>query len=179
MLGIQGARPDAIGARRPRAESLRIRMAKPTEVAVTLETKLESVDLAEEIASRVATAAGFEEEDRHKISMAVRESVINAIQHGNRLKREKRVQLSFVVEPRQVIITVVDQGNGFDVNSIPDPRLEDNLLKSAGRGIFLIRTFMDEFHVECQAGGGTRVTMVKRAATSAPVPRAPSGRAKN
>ena len=172
MLGIQGAR-------RPRAESLRSRMAKPTEVAVTLETKIESVDLAEEIASRVAAAAGFDEEDRHKISMAVRESVINAIQHGNRLDRGKKVQLSFVVERKQVVVTVVDQGDGFDVNSIPDPRLENNLLKSAGRGIFLIRTFMDEFHVERQAGGGTRVTMVKRASKSDPAPRAPSGRAKN
>ncbi len=179
MLGIQGARPDAIGARRLRAESLPNRMAKPTEVAVTLETRLESVDLAEEIASRVAAAAGFDEEDRHKISMAVRESVINAIQHGNRLDREKKVQLGFVVEPRQVIITVVDQGNGFDVNSIPDPRLESNLLKSAGRGIFLIRTFMDEFQVECQAGGGTRITMVKRTSTTGPTTRAPSGSAKN
>ncbi len=179
MLGIQGVRPDPIRARRPRAESLRNRMAKPTEVAVTLESKLESADLAEEIGSRVAAAAGFDEEDRHKISMAVRESVINAIQHGNRLDKEKKVQLSFVVEPRQVMITVVDQGNGFDVNSIPDPRLEDNLLKSAGRGIFLIRTFMDEFHVECPAGGGTRVTMVKRASTSGPAPCHPSGRAEN
>ncbi len=179
MLGIQGAGPDAIGARRPRAESLRIRMAKPTEVAVTLESKIESVDLAEEIASRVAAAAGFDEEDRHKISMAVRESVINAIQHGNRLDREKKVQLSFVAEPQQVSVTVVDQGNGFDVNAIPDPRLENNLLKTAGRGIFLIRTFMDEFRVKCQAGSGTRVTMVKRASKNDPAPRAPSGRAKN
>jgi serine/threonine-protein kinase RsbW len=148
-------------------------MAKPTEVEVTLETRVESVDLAEEVASRVAAAAGFDEEDRHKISMAVRESVINAVQHGNRLDKEKKVQLAFIVEPRHVTITVTDQGNGFDVNSIPDPRLEANLLKTAGRGIFLIRTFMDEFHVEYRAGQGTRVTMVKRASSTGPVPGQP------
>lgn len=143
-------------------------MAESSRVDVTLETRLESVDLAEEIASKVASAAGFDEDDRHKIGMAVRESVINAIQHGNVNDSAKRVRMSLALGPAELVITVADQGGGFNADILPNPLAEENLLRTSGRGIFIIRSFMDAFHVECGKNGGAKVTMVKRYASAEP-----------
>jgi serine/threonine-protein kinase RsbW len=94
--------------------------------------------------------------------MAVHESMINAIWHGNKNDASKSVWLRFEIYKDRLEIRVRDQGNGFNVAEVPDPRSTENLLKVSGRGIFLIRTFMDEFHVKCLPGRGTEVTMVKR-----------------
>jgi len=135
---------------------------KATTVEVTLESKLESVEAAEEIAQRVCRDAGFSEEDRHKIGMAVHESMINAIFHGNKSDPHKRVRMRLEVFPDRLEIRIRDQGLGFDLGSLPDPLEAENLLRVSGRGIFLIRTFMDEFRVENVKGTGTEVTLVKR-----------------
>lgn len=139
------------------------RMAAETQrIEVALETVLDSVDLAEQITLRVAGAAGFEEDDRHKIGMAVREGVINAFQYGNRQQREKTIRLTFELAAEKLVIAVLDQGAGFDLAAVPDPLAEENLLKTSGRGIFLMRCFMDEFDVRRGPGGGAEVVMAKR-----------------
>jgi serine/threonine-protein kinase RsbW len=130
-------------------------------VEVTLESDLKNVEVAEDIARRVATTAGFEEEIQHRIEMAVHESMINAIWHGNKNDSSKIVWLRFQIHPDRLEIRIRDQGKGFDLQKIPDPLAVENLLKVSGRGIFLIRTFMDEFRVEHIKGLGTQVTMVK------------------
>ena len=99
---------------------------------------------------------------RHRIEMAVHESMINAIWHGNKNDSSKNVWLQFRILRDRLEIRIRDQGNGFDPNRIPDPLENDNLLNVSGRGIYLIRTFMDEFRVEHVNGAGTEVTMVKR-----------------
>ena len=137
-------------------------MAANSRVDVTLETRLESIDLAEEIATKVASAAGFDEDDRHKIAMAVRESIINAIQHGNQQDSSKKIRMSLELDPRELVITVADQGHGFSLNGLPDPRTAENLLRTSGRGIFIIRSFMDEFRVDSGKNGGAKVIMIKR-----------------
>jgi serine/threonine-protein kinase RsbW len=137
-------------------------MAESCWVDVTLETRLESVDLAEEIAKKVASTAGFDEDERHKIGMAVRESIINAIQHGNRNDIGKKVRMGLEFDPARLVITVADQGPGFHTEDLPNPLAEENLLRTSGRGIFIIRSFMDEFRVESGKNGGAKVTMVKR-----------------
>jgi serine/threonine-protein kinase RsbW len=131
-------------------------------VEVVLESDLKNVEVAEEIARRVSDTAGFDEDDRHKIDMAVHESVINAIWHGNKNDPSKHVRLRFEIYSDRLEIRIWDQGNGYDPSQLPDPLAEENLLNISGRGIFLIRTFMDEYRVETIAGVGTEVTLVKR-----------------
>jgi serine/threonine-protein kinase RsbW len=131
-------------------------------VEVVLESDLKNVEVAEEIARRVSETAGFNEDDQHKIDMAVHESVINAIWHGNQNDPSKHVRLRFEIYSDRLEIRIRDQGNGYDPKQLPDPLAEENLLKVSGRGIFLIRSFVDEYRVETRAGAGTEVTLVKR-----------------
>jgi len=131
-------------------------------VEATLENTLESIEMAEEITRRVCATAGFDEEEQHKIEMAVHESVVNAIQHGNKNDASKQIWLRYQIFGDRLEIRVRDQGSGFDPSAVPDCRAPENLLNVSGRGIFLIRTFMDEFRVEKISGSGTEVTMVKR-----------------
>ncbi len=135
---------------------------KPSVVEVTLESTLTNVEVAEELARRVSATAGVDEEDQHKIEMAVHESMINAVWHGNKNDSSKTVWLRCQIQNGRLEIRIRDQGNGFDPSRIPDPLAMENILKVSGRGIFLIRTFMDEFRVTHKPGLGTEVTMVKR-----------------
>jgi len=131
-------------------------------VEVTLESLIDSVSLAEEICMRITEAAGFDEGERYKISMAVREGVINAVNYGNGLERAKKVHLTFECGPEKLVIHVLDQGTGFNLADVPDPLTDENLLKASGRGIFLMRTFMDEFEVRKGHSGGAELVMSKR-----------------
>lgn len=131
-------------------------------VEVTLESTLKNVEAAEELAHRVCTSVGFDEEDQHKIEMAVHESVINAVAHGNKHDARKKVWLRFEIHKDRLEIHIRDEGGGFDVDRVADPLAAENLLRVSGRGIFLIRAFMDDFRVESVKGSGTEVTMVKR-----------------
>jgi len=131
-------------------------------VEVVLESDLKNVEVAEEITRRISDTAGFDEDDQHKIDMAVHESVINAIWHGNKNDPSKHVWLRFEMYSDRLEIRVRDQGNGYDPSRLLDPLAEENLLNVSGRGIFLIRTFMDEYRVENIAGEGTEVILVKR-----------------
>lgn len=129
---------------------------------ITLETRIESVGLAEEMCLRVASAAGFDDDDCHKIGMSVREGVINAFHYGNQERREKKIHLMLELTAEKMIIHVIDEGHGFDLSRVPDPLAEENLLKTSGRGIFLMRAFMDEFDVTRGQTGGAQVIMSKR-----------------
>lgn len=131
-------------------------------IEVTLETLLDSVSLAEDISLRIAESAGFDEDDQHKIGMSVREGVINAYRYGNRTQRNKKIFLTFELAPDKLVIHVLDQGSGFDLADVADPLAEENLLKTSGRGIFLMRAFMDEFTVVRGRQGGAEVVMAKR-----------------
>lgn len=125
-----------------------------------LDSTLDSVDKAEQVTLQVAEKAGFPEEELDKIGMAVRESMVNAVVHGNQYNAQKKVHLSVSRESDRLIVTIVDQGQGFDVDSLPDPLAEDNLLRQSGRGIFLIRAFMDEARIR-RLPAGTEVKLVK------------------
>ena len=136
-------------------------MASTNRVEVTLESKLESVDRAEELAKEFACSAGFDEDDQFRIGMAVRESMVNAVQHGNQYDPQKKAGLRLELQARKLVVTVTDQGRGFDLSLVPDPRVGENLLKQSGRGVFLIRTLMDEVSVQCLSPAGTELRMVK------------------
>jgi serine/threonine-protein kinase RsbW len=129
-------------------------------VSYTLDSTLETVDSAEQTASRIAAESGFGEDEIMQISMAVREVVVNAVLHGNAYDPEKKVSLDFETTKGDLVITVRDQGKGLDKAKIPDPLSPDNLLKTSGRGIFLIRSFMDEVEIN-PSPMGTEIKLVK------------------
>jgi serine/threonine-protein kinase RsbW len=110
--------------------------------------------------------AGLDDEAIHWVGVAVRESVINAIKHGNDNDERKRVHVEFTSlnddTPPGIAIRVRDEGPGFDPSTLPDPLAPENLLKASGRGIFLIRSFMDELVVQRAPEGGMEVRMIKR-----------------
>ena len=136
--------------------------AESSVVEVTLESNLGQVEVADEISRRVSTTAGFDEDERQRIEMAVHESLINAIYHGNKNDETKQVYLRYQIYDDRLEIHIRDQGNGFDPGDVADPLATENLLKVSGRGIFLIRAFMDEFRVDSRPGVGTEVIMIKK-----------------
>lgn len=145
--------------------------AHSEDFSITLDSKLESMDRGEEIARQAAGRAGFDEDEQYRISLAVRECLINALQHGNRSDEKKKIGLDIDVTSGRIVVQVTDQGAGFDAGKIPDPRSDERLLATSGRGIFLMRTFMDEVEVRNGENGGTVVTMTK----FCPVPNSTTG----
>jgi len=127
-----------------------------------LDSTLESVDHAEEITVGLAKKAGFDEDDLTKIGMAVRESMVNAVVHGNRYNANKKVRFSVSKDAGELVVRIADEGEGFDIDTLPDPLAPENLFRNSGRGIFLIRSFMDDFRVRRLDPGGMEVTLVKR-----------------
>jgi serine/threonine-protein kinase RsbW len=126
---------------------------------------LESVDLAEGEILKAAEQTGFDEDDMHRIGMAVRECMVNAVVHGNRYNRNKQVHVSVLVGKSEtglrLVIRITDEGEGFEVHEVPDPLHDTNLLRHSGRGLFLMGAFMDDMKVRKVSAGGTEVTLVK------------------
>jgi serine/threonine-protein kinase RsbW len=137
-------------------------LAGHQRIDLTLESLLDSVSLAEEMCTRIAAAVGFDDDDCFKIGMSVREGVINAYNYGSQKQRGKKIFVTFELTEEKFIISVRDQGRGFRVEDVPDPLADENLLKSSGRGIFLMRSFMDEFQVKQPSEGGSELVMAKR-----------------
>jgi serine/threonine-protein kinase RsbW len=133
----------------------------PETVERFLDSTLESVDGAEELALGAARTAGFDDDDLMKIGMAVRESMVNAVVHGNRYNANKRVRLSVASSKELFTIRIADEGEGFEFESLPDPLAPENIMRTSGRGIFLIREFMDEVRIRRLEPRGTEVTLVK------------------
>src|ERR1700732_4946763 len=131
-----------------------------------LDSTLETVDIAEQAASRIASEAGFDDDEVMRIAMAVREAAVNAVLHGNAYDPGKKVNLDFETTGHDLVITIRDQGKGLDLTKIPDPLSPDNLLKTSGRGIFLIRSFMDEVEIR-PSHTGTEIKLVKHVHGSA------------
>jgi serine/threonine-protein kinase RsbW len=125
-----------------------------------LDSTLETVDNAEQTASRIASETGFGEDEVMQIAMAVREAAVNAVLHGNAYDPEKKVELEFERTGQDLVITIRDQGKGFDQKKIADPLAAENLLKTSGRGIFLIRSFMDDVQIN-PSQAGTEIKLVK------------------
>jgi serine/threonine-protein kinase RsbW len=125
-----------------------------------LDSTLETVDQAEQTASKIASETGFDEDEVMQIAMAVREAAVNAVLHGNAYDPKKKVALEFERTQRDLVITIRDQGKGLDPASIPDPLAPENLLKTSGRGIFLIRSFMDDVQIH-PSSTGTEIKLIK------------------
>jgi serine/threonine-protein kinase RsbW len=126
-----------------------------------LDSTLESIDCAESAALEVARRGGCREATLEHIGLAVHEVVTNAIVHGNRSNVQKKVVVTISRTPDELRILISDQGDGFDPDCLLDPLSPQGLLEGSGRGIYLARTFMDEFCAQPDDAGGTTVTMVK------------------
>jgi serine/threonine-protein kinase RsbW len=130
-------------------------------VSYTLDSSLETIDSAEEKATRFATDLGFGEDEVMQISMAVREGAVNAVLHGNAYATDKKITLALEHTGDEMIITIRDQGRGMDLSKIPNPLAPENLLKTSGRGIFLMRSFMDVVEIR-PTQTGTELKLIKR-----------------
>jgi serine/threonine-protein kinase RsbW len=129
---------------------------------LTVPSRMEELFAVKKLVEEATTAFDLDEEIAHWIELTVSESAINAILHGNRQDPRKYVYLRIGSNGRTIEVIVEDQGSGFDLADIPDPTADANLMKPGGRGILIIRSFMDEVELTCKEGGGSRLRMVKR-----------------
>ena len=134
-------------------------------IRLELPSSFEMLDLVQVLSDRLSSIAGLDEDTTHWVSVAVRESVINAVKHGNREDRSKHVTVEFTlaprVEPKKFTVEVLDEGEGFDYEEVDDPLAPENLMKSSGRGIFFMRNFMDDVAIARRPEGGMSVRLVK------------------
>jgi serine/threonine-protein kinase RsbW len=134
--------------------------AETTELS--LPSRIDTVATAAAAVAEFVSRSGITEDAAFGIDMAVREAVTNAVVHGNRQDENKTVEVTLKSSPDAVEISVHDQGAGFNPEAVPDPTAEENILKASGRGIFFMRSFMDEVDWLIRPGGGTTVRMLKR-----------------
>jgi serine/threonine-protein kinase RsbW len=125
-------------------------------------SRIEAINDAASAAAEFVKRSGLGDDAAYRVDMAVREAVTNAVLHGNRQDEAKAVEISFKSLPEAIEITVRDRGEGFDVSNVPDPTDPQNLLKTSGRGILFMRTFMDEVQWSRHPEGGTVVRMTKK-----------------
>jgi serine/threonine-protein kinase RsbW len=134
----------------------------PETKEIRLPSRIESVDEAATAADDFARSHGFGDEVIFAVDLAIRESVANAVKHGNRFDESKNVEVVFSDSDAGFEMSVRDFGTGFAIDEIPDPTNPENLLKANGRGILFMRTFMDEVQWENPPDGGLVVKMLKR-----------------
>jgi serine/threonine-protein kinase RsbW len=146
-------------------------MSHSHTVRIEFGSAFDMLDFVQVVSDHMGRMAGLDEDALHWVSVAVRESVVNAIKHGNKSDESKRVVVEFtplpVDEPEQLVIHVQDEGEGFDPEEIADPLAPENILKSSGRGIFLIRSFMDDVQLQRGRERGMQVRMVKNVTRNA------------
>jgi serine/threonine-protein kinase RsbW len=131
-------------------------------IELSLPSRIESVDESAIFAEKVARDWGYGDDFISSIDLAVRESVANAVKHGNKFSEEKQVEVAFSDTPNGFEMTVRDFGQGFAIDEIPDPTDPENLLKVTGRGVLFMRSFMDVVEWTNNSDGGTTVKMIKR-----------------
>jgi serine/threonine-protein kinase RsbW len=141
--------------------------AQAGRLNLRLNSTMESVAEIEAAAEKLAKEAGLEDEERFHVTMAAREAAVNAVLHGNEYDPAKQVTASFENTGSALVITIADQGKGLDPDTLPDPLAPENLLRGTGRGIFLIRAFVDEVHFR-QLHPGTELTLVKHLTSAGP-----------
>jgi serine/threonine-protein kinase RsbW len=135
------------------------------DVHLEIHSAIEALELVQVVAEHIARRVGIDEDTVHWTVMAVRETVVNAIIHGNHNDPNKLVFIDFTVVPKDnptdLVVRVRDQGNGFDPAALRDPLTPENVLRASGRGIFLIRQFMDDVSMQPAREGGMEVRMSK------------------
>lgn len=140
----------------------------PPTIRLEFGSAFDMLDFVQVVSDYVGRLTGLDEDQLYEVSVAVRESVVNAIKHGNQHDLDKRVVVEFGVEPsRHMTVSVKDQGPGFDPEDIPDPLAPENIMKGSGRGILFMRNYMDDVSLTRHPDGGMQILMLKRAAQAA------------
>jgi serine/threonine-protein kinase RsbW len=136
------------------------------DVHLEVHSTIEALDLVQVVTEHIARRLGFDEDSLHWTVMAVRESVVNAIAHGNGSDPSKVVFIDYSAvpdsNPAHFVVAVRDQGPGFEPDALKDPLTPENMLSTSGRGVFLIRQFMDDVVIRRSPDGGMEVRMTKR-----------------
>ncbi len=106
---------------------------------------------------RAAGAAGYAEASCFAVRLALEEAVVNAFRHGHKdLDASVPVEVSYDIDPARITISIEDAGPGFDPSAVPDPTAPENITKTSGRGLLLIRSYMTEVR---HTGRGNRIEM--------------------
>jgi serine/threonine-protein kinase RsbW len=134
----------------------------PRTFELTIPSRLEELEAVQKLIGEASAAFGLSEDMAYWIELTISESVINAIRHGNQSDPAKNARLLISFDGENVEVIVEDQGKGFNLDELADPTRAENLLKPCGRGILIIRSFMDEVNLSHKEGGGTRLRMLKR-----------------
>ena len=130
-------------------------------IRMSISSRFENIEMAQHLCGKLLDGRNVSEETRHWILMALREALANAIKHGNEQNLEKRVQLEMEVTGETLRIRIRDEGEGFDPGNVEDPLAPENRLKTSGRGIFYMKTFMDRVRFRRMDGGGMEITLTK------------------
>lgn len=141
------------------------------EVQLTIGSRFENIELVKVVLDDCLQRLGADADSRHWVEMAMREAVANAIKHGNRQDPDKKVSIEMGIAGDEIVISVADEGAGFDPALVHDPLAPENRFKKDGRGIFYMRSFMDAVEYQPRPGGGTVLAMRKRIANAATHPK--------
>ena len=137
-------------------------MAAATSIKLVIPSEVRLVDLVHEVSQKLAELAGFSPDDALNVGLAVREAVINAILHGNKNDPSRNVDIRLdLLEAGGIQVKIQDQGDGFNPETTPDPTDDEHVLNASGRGILMIRAFVDNVPFRFEEGRGTEITMVK------------------
>jgi len=150
---------------RRRRKTNPVSIPRPGRLSFQLSSTMESVGEVEAAADKLAAEAGLDEDERSHVTMAVREAAINAVLHGNEYDPARQIAVALENTGKALVFTIADQGDGFNPESVPDPLAPENLMRGTGRGIFLIRSLMDEVKFR-QLHPGTELTLVKHLAVA-------------
>jgi serine/threonine-protein kinase RsbW len=137
-------------------------LKSPKTFELTIPSKLEELEAVTKLIGDATAAFGLSEDVAYWLELTISESMINAIRHGNQSDPTKDAYLSISFDGESVEIIVEDEGEGFKLDELADPTKDENLLKPCGRGILIIKSFMDEVKLTPRQGGGTRLRMVKK-----------------
>lgn len=137
-------------------------MSQHQSIEIRIESRVEYVNLIHAACEEVCRLLNFDADTAMNMSLAIHEAAVNAVKHGNRLDARKIVRVAFIVRPGALEIRIEDQGEGFDLENVQDPCNGTNIERTNGRGIFLMRNFMDQVEFRCVPGKGTTVSLVKK-----------------
>jgi len=135
--------------------------ARPKTVRIEFASRMDILEAVQAFVDRMAAIAGLDDDGVHDLSVSVRECVVNALKHGNKLDPEKTVTVDFGLRPDAIEVWIQDQGAGFNPDAVPDATAPENILNAAGRGLFFMRAFMSEVEYMFPPEGGTAVRLVK------------------
>jgi serine/threonine-protein kinase RsbW len=141
----------------------------PTRVSLKLDFTLASVGIVERTAFDYAIRAGFDDDAASDVALAAREAAINAMKHGQAAPPDDHFTAAIELTDKSIIIRIGDHGPGFDLSEVPDPLAPENILRGSGRGLLMMRAFMDEVHSK-RLNPGNETTLIKYRASASPMP---------